>query len=122
MILFGRTGQELVGGEGGSKRSNAQIMAGMIADTFGEDIKKTTGLDILQLETGEGQDVAESKVTVGKNLSDRITVKYAVESRDGTMIQRAIMEYKLFERILLSGFQDNQGVFGGELMFRVEFR
>ncbi len=122
LILFGRTGQELVGGEGGGKRSNAQIMAGMIADTFGEDIKKNTGLDILQLETGDGEDATGTKVTIGKNLSDRMTLKYAVDSTDGAVVQRAIAEYKLLERILLSGFQDNQGVFGGELMFRIEFR
>ena len=122
LILFGRTGKELVAGEGGSKRSNAQLMAEMIADTLGDDIKKNTGVDILQLETGEGQDTAGAKVTVGKHLSDRMTVKYAVESINGTVVQRAITEYKLLERILLSGFQDNQGVFGGELMFRVEFR
>lgn len=122
LILFGRTGQELVGGEGGSKRSSAQIMAEMIADTFGEDIKKKTGFDILQLETNEGEETAGAKVTVGKHLSDRMTVKYAVQTRDGVVIQRAIAEYKLLERILLSGFQDNQGVFGAELMFRAEFR
>ncbi len=122
LILFGRTGQELVAGEGGTKRSNAQIMAEMIADTFGDDIKKNTGVDILQLETGDGTDTGGTKVTVGKHLSDRITVKYAVESKEGKVVQRAITEYKLLERILLSGFQDNQGVFGGELMFRVEFR
>ncbi len=122
LILFGQTGQELVAGEGGSKRSNAQIMAGMIAETYGGDIKKNTGVDILQLESGAGQDTDGTKVTVGKHLSDRITLKYAVESKDGTVVQRAIAEYKLLERILLSGFQDNQGVFGAELMFRVEFR
>ncbi len=122
LILFGRTGQELVSGEGGGKRSNAQIMAGMIADTFGDDIKKNTGLDILQLETGDGGATNDTKVTVGKNLSNRLTLKYAVESSDGTVVQRAITEYKLLERILLSGFQDSEGVFGGELMFRIEFR
>jgi len=122
LILFGRTGQELVAGEGGSKRSNAQIMAEMVAETFGGDIKKNTGVDILQLEAGDGTDTEGTKVTVGKHLSDRITLKYAVESKDGAVVQRAITEYKLLERILLSGFQDNQGVFGAELIFRVEFR
>ena len=38
------------------------------------------------------------------------------------MIQRAIAEYKFLEHILLSGFQDSQGVFGGEMLFRLEFR
>jgi len=48
----------------------------MIADTFDADLKKTTGVDILQLETNgssDGQDAAGVKVTVGKHLSDRIT-------------------------------------------------
>ena len=125
LILFGRTAQELTAGEGGAQRTTGQIMAEMIADTFGADIKKTTGVDILQLETNgssDGQDAASVKVTVGKHLSDRMTVKYAVESKDGEVVQRAITEYKLLEHILVSGFQDNQGVFGSELVFRIEFR
>jgi autotransporter translocation and assembly factor TamB len=125
LILFGRTARELTAGEGGGQRTTGQIMAEMIADTFGADIKKTTGVDILQLETngsGDGQDAAGVKVTVGKHLSDRMTVKYAVESKDGEVVQRAITEYKLLEHILVSGFQDNQGIYGSELVFRIEFR
>jgi autotransporter translocation and assembly factor TamB len=125
LILFGRTAQELSAGEGGAQRTTGQIMAEMIADTFGADIKKTTGVDILQLETNgssDGQDAAGVKVTVGKHLSDRMTVKYAVESKGGEVVQRAITEYKLLEHILVSGFQDNQGIYGSELVFRIEFR
>jgi autotransporter translocation and assembly factor TamB len=125
LILFGRTAQELTAGEGGAKRTTGQIMAGMIADTFGAEIKKTTGVDILQVEangSSDGQETAGVKVTVGKHLSDRMTVKYAVSSKDGEIIQRAITEYKLLENILVSGFQDNQGIFGTELVFRIEFR
>ncbi|MGA6924728.1 MAG: translocation/assembly module TamB domain-containing protein [Desulfosarcina sp.] len=125
LILFGRTARELTAGEGGAKRSTGQIMAEMIADTFGGDVKKATGVDILQLETGgagDGEDAADVKVTVGKHLSDRMTVKYAVETKDGETIQRAITEYKLLENILVSGFQDSQGTYGSELVFRIEFR
>jgi translocation and assembly module TamB len=125
LILFGRTARELTAGEGGAQRTTGQIMAEMLADTFGADIKKTTGVDILQLETngsGDGEDAAGVKVTVGKHLSDRMTVKYAVESKDGEVVQRAITEYKLLEHILVSGFQDNQGIYGSELVFRIEFR
>ena len=125
LILFGRTTQELATGKGGSTRSTSQMMAEMIADTFGENIKKSTGVDILQLETIDGSDSQESagvKVTIGKNLSDRMTVKYAVKSKDGQVIQQAITEYKLLENILVSGFQDNLGIFGAELVFRIEFR
>ncbi len=125
LILFGRTAHELTAGEGGAQRTTGQIMAGMIADTYGAELKKTTGVDILQVETNgssDGQETAGVKVTVGKHLSDRMTVKYAVSSKDGEIIQRAITEYKLLENILVSGFQDNQGIFGTELVFRIEFR
>jgi len=124
LILLGRTSGELRNGEGGTKSSNAQIMAGMIASTFGEDIKKRTGVDILEVDETGGDDDEENgvKVTVGKHLSDRMTVKYAVESKDGEIVQRAISEYKLLENILVSGFQGSDGVYGSELTFRIEFR
>ncbi len=125
LILFGRTAQELTAGEGGAQRTTGQIMAGMIADTFGADIKKTTGVDILQVEangSSDGQDAAGVKVTVGKHLSDRMTVKYALDTKDGEITQTATTEYKLLEHILVSGFQDSKGMFGSELVFRIEFR
>ena len=132
LILFGKTGRELTGGEGGAKSSTGQIMAGLIADTFGEDIKKNTGVDILEVKEndagssssngGDEEEAGGVTVTVGKHLSDRMTVKYAVESKDGEIIQRAITEYKLLENILVSGFQDTNGIYGSELVFRIEFR
>jgi len=125
LLLVGRTTQELIKAEGGSTQSPAQMLAGLVSATFGEDIKKATGLDILELET-EGQEEEQVsdhvKVTIGKELSKRMTLKYAVESKEGEMSQRAIAEYKLLENILMSGFQDSQGMFGGELFFRLEFR
>jgi translocation and assembly module TamB len=38
------------------------------------------------------------------------------------MIQRAIAEYKLLQDLRTSGFQDTEGVFGGEIQYRIEFR
>jgi autotransporter translocation and assembly factor TamB len=125
LILFGRTAQELTAGEGGAQRTTGQIMAEMIAETLGDDIRRATGVDILQMETNGSDDSQDSegvKVTVGKHLSDRMTVKYAVETKDGEITQRAITEYKLLEHILVSGFQDTKGIYGSELVFRIEFR
>jgi translocation and assembly module TamB len=125
LILFGSTAQELTAGEGGGQRTTGQIMAEMIAETFGEDIKKRTEIDILKVESsgaGDNQNTGGVKVTVGKHLSDRMTVKYAVENNDGEILQRAISEYKLLENILVSGFQTSKGIYGAELVFRIEFR
>ncbi len=124
LILFGRTSRELSAGEGGVTRTTAQIMAEMLAGTFGEELRNRTGVDILQVEStsGSGEDVGGIKVTVGKHLSNRMTVKYAIETISGETKQWAIMEYRLLERILVNGFQASSGSFGAELVYRVEFR
>lgn len=124
LLLFGKTSQEFAEGTGGTTQSTQQMMAALVASSFGADIKKAAGIDILELETTE-EGAATSdliKVTVGKNLSRRLTIKYGLESKNGEMVQRAISEYKLLENFLLNGFQDTQGIYGGEMVFRLEFR
>jgi autotransporter translocation and assembly factor TamB len=125
LLVAGRTARELIAGEGGTSQSTSQMVAGLVSSTFGEDVKKTTGLDILEVDT-QGEAGAEAsdhvKVTIGKELSKRTIIKYAVESKDGELTQRAIAEYKFLENILLSGFQDDTGIFGGALKFKLEFR
>ena len=125
LLLLGRTTGELIAGEGGTTQSTEQMLAGLIASTFGEDIKEATGLDIFEVETAPENDQSASdriRVTLGKELSKRTTIKYSVESKDGEVIQRAVAEYKLLEHIFARGFQDTRGIYGGELQFRLEFR
>jgi translocation and assembly module TamB len=123
LILLGRTSDELAGGGGGA--TTGQMLASLIESAWGEDIKRGVGVDILEVETGspaEGKNDDRIQVTVGRRLSPRMTIKYAVESGSGETIQRAISEYRLLEHVLASGFQDTAGVYGGELLFRFEFR
>ncbi len=122
LILVGRTTQELIASQGGTSQSASQMLAQFLASTFANDIKSTTGLDIFKAEAGGGNTANSLKVTVGKNLSKRLTLKYQVDTQAGSMTQKAIAEYKLLEHILLSGFQNNNGVFGGELQLQYEFR
>jgi autotransporter translocation and assembly factor TamB len=125
LLLLGRTTKELNKGEGGSTAMPAQMIAEIVEETFGDDIKKAAGLDILEVKfNGQGKngDADDVTVTMGKELSRRMTVKYAVESQNGETVQRAIAEYKFLENMLLTGFQDSKGTFGGELQFRLEFR
>jgi translocation and assembly module TamB len=125
LLLLGKTTGELIAKEGGSTKSTEQMLAGLIASTFGEDIKESTGLDVFEVETTGNNNEESSgrvKVTIGKELSRRLTVKDSVESREGEITHRAIAEYKLLENFLARGFQDSRGVYGGELQFRLEFR
>ncbi len=125
LLVFKKTTYELNTGSGGVGQSPTVLLAQLLASSFGDDIKDGTGIDILELEAESARDKDSTdriKVTVGKDLSERMTVKYSVESKDGGYVQRASTEYKLFENFLVSGFQDTKGVYGGELIFRLEFR
>ena len=125
MLIFNKTTYELNTGSSGISQSPTVLLAKLLASSFGADIKKSTGLDVLEVEgeSAADQDATDRiKVTVGKDLTERITLKYSVESKDGGYVQQASTEYKLFEYFLVSGFQDTKGVYGGELIFRLSFR
>ena len=124
LLVLGKTSQELIDGEGGSSQTTSAMIASLVTSRYGEDFKEATGLDILEIESEAGEeDSAEIvKVTIGKELSRRITLKYAMESKNSELSQRAIAEYKLLENILVNGFQDTRGVFGADVLFKLEFR
>ncbi len=124
LILLGRTGTELAKREGGGGQSTRQMLATLVATAWGEDVKKRSGVDILEVETGgdgDQQSADRVQVTVGKKLSRRLTLKYEVESGSEELVQRAVSEYRFLEHLLASGFQDSTGGYGGELVFRIEF-
>jgi translocation and assembly module TamB len=117
----------LISGEGGSNLSPERLMANLVAARLADEVRETTGLDQLEIEAireGESGTEAETsiQVTVGKELSRRLMVRYATQSRGGEVVQRAEAEYRLLEHFLLTAFQDNLGVFGGALSYRLEFR
>ena len=129
LLLFGKTSRELIAEKGKVSQSTRQLLAELISGTLGEDIKKITGIDILEVETTDGVEEKEQefdsdrvKVIVGKKLSRRLIVKYAVESKNDELNQRAIAEYQFFDKIFVNGFQDDRGIHGGGLIFRIEFR
>ncbi|MCJ7542644.1 MAG: translocation/assembly module TamB domain-containing protein, partial [Desulfobacterales bacterium] len=77
------------------------------------------------LEYNEAKDAESSdevKVTVGKELSRRVTVKYGMQTKNAKVIQKVITEYKLLEKLLMNAFQDTEGHYGGGFQFRLEFR
>jgi translocation and assembly module TamB len=127
LLVMGKTTKELSQGGGSSSGMlPAQMLAEIVEKTFGDDIKKAAGLDILEVKFADENSNQGSSdgvtVTMGKELSKRMTVKYAVESKNGEMLQKGIAEYKFLENMMLTGFQDSSGAFGGEVVFRMEFR
>jgi autotransporter translocation and assembly factor TamB len=125
LLLVGRTNAEMTQGEGGGRQTTSQMLTQLLATAWGEDIKREAGVDIFEVGTGSDEDEDDPtsmQLTVGKKLSRRLTVKYDVETQEGETIQRAISEYRFLEHVLASGFQDSRGKYGGELLFRMDYR
>ena len=125
LLLIGRTPRELIEEEGGASQSAAQILAQLLTLALGDDIKRRTGLDVFETETqvpGDEESLDRIKVTLGKDITERIAVKYSVESVSSKMIQQATAEYKFLQNIILRGYQNNLGVSGGAVQYRLEFR
>jgi autotransporter translocation and assembly factor TamB len=125
LIVSGKTTDEIGDGSTSDADSPEAIITKLIATSFGGDIEESTGLDYLAVETTTDEMERDSETTrlvIGKNLSDRMAIKYAIGTGKSGYSQRAITEYKLIEYFLLSGFQDIEGNYGGEIIFRIEFR
>lgn len=83
------------------------------------------GLDIFELDlqqNGSDSPIGDVNLTVGKELTDKITVSYGMETKEGEMVQKTVTDYKLSDLFFLSGFQNTQGNYGAEIRYRLEFR
>lgn len=121
LVILGNISKDVSAGQA-AKRPASEMLGEMLASTFSEEIKSVSGLDILEAGDKTGQEEDMTRVTIGKNLSKRLALKYAVDSKEGEVSQKAMAEYKLLENILLNGFRDSNGIYGGELQYRLEFR
>lgn len=125
LLVFNKTQDEMISGEGGSNQSTKQLLADMVTRTLQGSLKEATGLDTLEMkytERTDKEDADDVSITVGKELSKRITLKYGVGTKNGETVQSAISEYKFYENVMMNAFRDTDGHFGGELMFRLEMR
>lgn len=125
LLTTGKTTREM-GGSAGAGTSPEQMLAGLLADRLEQKVARETGLDIVEVEYRqngtEDQDDQEVRVTVGKELSRRLTVTYGMESQNGEMVRRSSGIYRLLEDLSVNAYQDTAGSFGGEMRYRLEFR
>lgn len=125
LLVVGKTTRELAGGEGGGATSPQQLLANLLAEQLQKNLQAGTGLDIIELEytaNGESDTGDDIRVTVGKEISRRLTLLYGVEQRSGLVVQKSTAIYKLLESLSVNAFQDTEGAFGGEMRYRLEFR
>lgn len=123
LIAFGKTSREMGNAQGG-QFSSEEFVSGLLADALQKSLQDATGVDRLKIDADnvDNSGAPGVIVTVGKDLSRQMSVSYGVGIRDGETVQRVTTYYKLMENLLMSGFQDSGGKFGGELKYRLEFR
>ena len=125
LLLRGKTTNELISSEGGTTFSPGNALAQFATSSVQDNVRAATGLDILEVgfddPDGNGG-VGNVNLTVGKKLTDRVTLKYGTASEDGQMVQTTSAEYQMTDTMTATGFQDSQGKFGGEVKYRLEFR
>ncbi|MFA6009182.1 MAG: translocation/assembly module TamB domain-containing protein [Desulfobacteraceae bacterium] len=140
LLVLGKTTEEILEGNGDKTQSAAKLLAGIVSGNLEKNIKDATGIDTVEVEyitttnttttngstSGDGttNETIENgvKVTLGKELSERLTLKYGVETTGGVTIHRADSEYRFFENMLMNAFQDTENKYGAELIYRIEFR
>jgi hypothetical protein len=127
ILLFGKPTHRLFVPDTGPYKSTQQMIAELLSSAFEDDIKNTTGLDTFRLEAYEHETIDDNqnddyKITLGKELSRRMSVTYAFETRKGQLIHHTQANYKILENLIFRGMQDTQGTYGGELLLHMEFR
>jgi translocation and assembly module TamB len=126
ILLLGKNVNEfLKGNETAVSGTKEKFLANWIYNTFQQDIAKKFGLDYLEFSVSDGfsaDDVSGTGLTIGKNISDRLILKYSASNNDSRFIQKGIADYQFFENIIFSGFQSTDGKFGAEIKYKLEYR
>jgi autotransporter translocation and assembly factor TamB len=125
LILFGITEQErqLAANQGGSDQTSA-LISSSISGLMERPITQFTGLDLFRLEASEtdsrGGSKPFSRLYIGKDISDRLSVKFSTDIDSNESIQTIIAEYLLTDHFLVRGARSTD--FSSEISGIVRFR
>ena len=118
VLVTGKTQAEyLDSGPGDSKSGATQLAASGISLLFGEGIRRRTGLDVFEMEAGEGE-APGLKTTVGKRVNERVELRGIVAIGSSHQASEAQVEYRLTDTIFLVGTQRTDGSFGLDVRLR----
>lgn len=122
LILFGITEQDRDAiAQQGSAQYASSLAARSASSVMERPISKFTHLDIFRLESTDSGTAQVSRLYLGKQLSDRLSVKFSTDINSNDAVQTVIAEYLLTDDLLLKGSRstDNNAEIGGLLRFRM---
>lgn len=123
LILFGATEQERVTfaqqNAGGTMASS--VVGQAITGVIGTPISKITHLDVIRFESGTSGTSNISRLYIGKQLTDRLTVNFATDINTNEAVQTVLGEYMVTDNIILKGSRSSDSNYriGGALRFRL---
>jgi len=113
--------QEQFRQSGQSRKSlGTGMLAGEITGLVERQVSKRTGLDVFRLEASESGNL--SKVSIGKNVTDRLTLEFQNDFAPQTAERTIQANYYLTDNILLKGYQAWQAGSSPRFNFNVSFR
>jgi hypothetical protein len=122
LILFGTTEQERqLAGRAGSAFGTSMV-AQSLSGIVERPISKFTHLDVFRLEAAEAGTQGISRVSLGKQVSDRLTFTFATDISKTAATQSFATEYQITDNLLLKGSRstDSTSEISGLLRFRLK--
>ncbi len=122
LLIFGVTEQERLEA---AERTGGRYTAGMVAQSISgvleRPVTKFTKLDVFRLEAAEPGSETISRVYIGKQVSDRLTVNLSTDIDTEDAVQTIIAEYLITDNLLLKGAQasDGDSEISGIIRFRL---
>lgn len=120
LILFGITDQERASLRQAGGQITTSLAAGAVSGIVGRPVQKITGLDVFRLEAATGT-TNVSRLSMGKRITDRLTVNLATDINTSDAVQTVIGEYQITDNLLLTGERatDSSSRITGSLRFRL---
>lgn len=121
LILFGSTEQERELSRRSSGEFGATMAASGVAGVIGGPLSRLAHLDTFRLEAADAESSGVSKLNVGKEVSDRLTVQFATDIGVDNAVQTFAAEYLITDNLLIKGQRstDSNYKISGILRFRL---
>ncbi|PIR25709.1 MAG: hypothetical protein COV43_04905, partial [Deltaproteobacteria bacterium CG11_big_fil_rev_8_21_14_0_20_42_23] len=99
---------------------STQIIASQITSIIERPVSRFAHLDIFRLEAADNKAQGTSRVFVGKQLSDRLSIDFSTDINTEDAEQTITTEYLITDNLLIKGIQGNKNRYG--LVATIRFR
>lgn len=99
---------------------STQIITSQITSIIERPISRFAHLDIFRLEASDNKTEGTSRVFVGKQLSDRLSIDFSTDINTEDAEQTITTEYLITDNLLIKGIQGNKNRYG--LVATIRFR